>query len=386
MGRAVLIGAAFFFIFGGIAGCGTREEKVQTAKPVVAPSVAEIEASKAAPADQAAAAAPQTQAAAQAAAPAKAQEASRAEAKAAGAKKDDAGVAVEVDGVKMTKAQLDGEVKKRIDLLKDEIKPDKLDQAKAEIRKGLVEDFVLRTLLGKEVAAKKITATEKEIAEILEGMKSQLPPGVTMDAVMKKNNIDAAKMREEIAMNIKINKLIEKGLGTKGRATDKEIGDFFEKNRDKFKQPESVHARHILVGKTAEDKEKALAEKKAKAEDLRKKLLGGADFADLAAKHSDCPSKQSGGDLGTFTRGQMVKPFEDAAFSQAKNAIGPVVETDFGFHIIQVLDRQAEQTAKLDGEMKKKIGAFLEGQKRQGFFDEMVKRLKASANIVVYGT
>jgi len=118
---------------------------------------------------------------------------------------------------------------------------------------------------------------------------------------------------------------------------------------------------------------------------VRKKLLGGADFADLAAKNSDCPSKQAGGDLGTFARGQMAKPFEDAAFSQKKNAIGPVVETNFGFHIIQVLDHQASQVVKLDKDTKQRINAYLEGQKRQGAFDGIVKRLKAAANIVIYG-
>ena len=270
-------------------------------------------------------------------------------------------------------------------MIKGQIPADKLEQAKAEIRKGLVDDFVLRTLLNREVAAKKVTATEKEIAAVMEGMKSQLTAGVTMDELMKKNQIDVAKMRDDIGMNIKLNKLIEKAAGGAIKITDKEIAEFYEKNKEKFMKPETVHARHILVTRVPEDTEKNLTDKKAKAEDLRKKLLEGADFADLAAKNSDCPSKQAGGDLGTFARGQMVKPFEDAAFSQEKNAIGPVVETDFGFHIIQVLDHQASQVVKLDTDTKQRINTYLEGQKRQGVFDGIVKRLKAAANIVVYG-
>jgi peptidyl-prolyl cis-trans isomerase C len=219
----------------------------------------------------------------------------------------------------------------------------------------------------------------------MEEMKSQLPAGVTMDELIKKNRIDVAKMRDDIGMNIKINKLIEKALGGKIKITDKETADFYEKNKDKFTKPETVHARHILVSRVPADTEKNLTDKKAKAEDLRKKLLGGADFADLAAKNSDCPSKQAGGDLGTFTRGQMVKPFEDAAFSQEKNAIGPVVETDFGFHIIQVLDHQASQVVKLDTDTKQRINTYLESEKRKSAFDGIVKGLKAAANIVVYG-
>jgi peptidyl-prolyl cis-trans isomerase C len=192
-------------------------------------------------------------------------------------------------------------------------------------------------------------------------------------------------MRDDIGMNIKLNKLIEKTLGGKIKITDKETADFYEKNKDKFTKPETVRARHILVSRVPEDTEKTLTEKKAKAEDLRKKLVGGADFADLAAKNSDCPSKQAGGDLGTFARGQMVKPFEDAAFSQEKNAIGPVVETDFGFHIIQVLDHQASQVVKLDADTKQRISTYLESEKRKSAFDGIVKGLKAAANIVVYG-
>ena len=367
-----MIVTACSLILGMTVGCGSKEEKAKTAKPVMAPGPAET------------AAAPEAvPAAVQEAAPVAALPAVK---PAVPEKKADAaGIAVEVDGVKMTKAQLNTELQKKLAMLKGQIPAENLEQAKAEIRKGLVEEFVMRTLLNKEVAAKKVTATEKEIAEVMEEMKSQLPAGVTMDELMKKNQIDAAKMRADIGMNIKINKLIEKALGGKIKITDKESTDFYEKNKDKFTKPETVHARHILVSKVPEDTEKNLTDKKAKAEDLRKKLLGGADFADLAAKNSDCPSKQAGGDLGTFARGQMVKPFEDAAFSQEKNAIGPVVETDFGFHIIQVLDHQASELMKLDADTKKKINTYLEGQKRQAAFDGMVKRLKAAANIVVYG-
>jgi peptidyl-prolyl cis-trans isomerase C len=369
IGRYIVIVMACSLILGMTVGCGSKEEKAVTAKPVIAPGPAEAVAAPAAV----------QEAAPVAALPAEKSAVSE-------KKADAAGVVVDVDGVKMTKAQLNTELQKRLAMLKGQIPADQLEQAKADIRKGLVDEFVIRTLLIGEVAAKKVTATEKEISEVMEEMmKSQLPPGETMDEFMKKNKIAAARLREEIGINVKINKLFEKELGGKIKITDKETADFYETNKDKFTKPETVHARHILVSRVPEDTEKNLTDKKAKVEDLRKKLLGGADFAKLAAENSDCPSKQAGGDLGPFARGQMVKPFEDAAFSQEKNAIGPVVETDFGFHIIQVLDRQASQIQKLDADTKKRISAFLEGQKRKAAFDAKVKQLKGAANIVVYG-
>jgi peptidyl-prolyl cis-trans isomerase C len=363
-GRYMMIVMACSLVLGMMVGCGSKEEKAKNAQPVIAPGPAETPAAQAAVPEPA-------PAAEQPAAPPK--------------KGDAAGIAVEVDGVKMTKTQLNAELQKKLAMIKGQIPADKLEQAKSEIRKALVDEFVMRNLLNKEIAAKKVTASDKEIAAVMDEMKSQLPAGMTMDELIKKNKIDLAKMREDIGMNIKINKLIEQTLGGKIKITDKETAEFYEKNKDKFTKPETIHARHILVSKVPEDTEKSLTEKKAKAEDLRKKLLGGADFADLAAKNSDCPSKQAGGDLGTFARGQMVKPFEDAAFSQEKNAIGPVVETDFGFHIIQVLDHQASQVVKLDAETKQRINNYLEGQKKKDAFEGIAKRLKAAANIVVYG-
>ena len=366
IGKNLLIMTALLLILISVGGCGSKEEKTATAaQPVMAP-------------------APSTDPAPAAAA---ATSPARTRPPAVESKKEGvaSGLAVEVDGVKLTKDQLETDTQKKVAMLKSQIPAESLEQAKVEIRRGIVDEFVVRTLLKKEIGVKKVTATEKEVAEVLESMKTQLPAGTTMDEMLKKNKIDPAQMREEIGMNIRINKLVMQELGGKVKVADKEISDFYNKNLDKFKKPESVHARHLLVSNAPGDTDKIKAEKKTKAEELRKQLVAGADFAELAKKNSDCPSKENGGDLGTFTRGQMVKPFEDAAFSQEKNAIGPVVETDFGFHIIQVLEHLSPQVAKLDGEMKKQIQAFLERQKQQGAFDALVKRLRAAANIVVYG-
>ena len=300
-------------------------------------------------------------------------------------KENDGEIAVEVDGIKMTKGELNRRLEQKMGQVKSQIPPEQMQQARMQIRRNVIDEFVNVTLLKKEIAAKKITATEKEISSVIDKMKGSMPKGKTFDQFLKQNNIEMAKLRDEIETNIKIEKLIVKEAGGKLNVTDKETSDFYNKNKTMFLKPESVHARHILVAKAAKDTEKAQAEKRAKAEDIRKKLVAGEDFAGLAAKYSDCPSKQNGGDLGTFTRGQMVKPFEDAAFSQAPKAIGPIVVTDFGHHIIQVLEHNIAQTLKLDAEMKKRIAGFLERKKQEEAFGKLIKRLKADADIVISG-
>lgn len=293
-------------------------------------------------------------------------------------------VVAEVDGVKLTQGELDSEVKKKFDSIKDRIPPDRGKQVRENMKRQVINDFIVRTLLKNEVKRLGITSTEQEVALAVDQLKSSLPTGMTLEDLMEKNRITRADMEEEIKLGIKINKLVLAQSKGKGKPTDREVTRFYEKNKEKFKMPESVHVRHILIARTAKDSDAVKAERREKVENIRKQLLEGADFAELAKKYSDCPSKESGGDLGILARGQTVKPFEDAAFSQQEKVIGPIVETEFGYHIIQVLEHRGPKTLALDERTKEKISAFLVQQKQQETFEALLKKLKGQANIVVY--
>lgn len=109
------------------------------------------------------------------------------------------------------------------------------------------------------------------------------------------------------------------------------------------KEKTEANVAHILImykgSKNAFDTvTRSKEEAKALADSLREQAKAGADFAELARSYSDCPSKANGGTLGKFKRGDMVKPFEDVAFSLKKDKISDIVETDFGFHIIKGLN------------------------------------------------
>jgi peptidyl-prolyl cis-trans isomerase D len=156
-------------------------------------------------------------------------------------------------------------------------------------------------------------------------------------------------------------------LAAKYAPSDKEVEDFYKRNAStRFKHADEVHARHILIAVPAgaSDKEKAAA--KAKALDVLKQAQSGGDFAKLAATYSDDTSnKLQGGDLGTFERGQMVKPFEDAAFAMKPGQI-TMVETHFGFHVVKVeqsspahIDTFAEAKPKIVEELRTQAGAKL---------------------------
>jgi parvulin-like peptidyl-prolyl isomerase len=101
---------------------------------------------------------------------------------------------------------------------------------------------------------------------------------------------------------------------------------------------DKVSASHILLmydGSMRSSNSRSKEEAQALIEDLKAQLADGGDFGELAKEHSDCPSGRDGGDLGSFGKGQMVKEFQDAAFTLDVGAVSDVVETDFGFHLIQ---------------------------------------------------
>jgi peptidyl-prolyl cis-trans isomerase D len=151
------------------------------------------------------------------------------------------------------------------------------------------------------------------------------------------------------------------------QVTDAQIQDYYNGHKDEYRTPERVHARHILLSIANKPKDE-VPKIQAQAEALLKQIKSGGDFAELAKKNSQDPgSAQKGGDLGWVSRGQMVKNFEDAVFTLKPNEISNVVTTEYGFHIIQVLEKQSAHLQTLD-EVKPAIIATL---KNQNVFDRM---------------
>ncbi len=148
-------------------------------------------------------------------------------------------------------------------------------------------------------------------------------------------------------------------IGKKISIDEPEITSYYDNNIDAFSDKEERHARHILFKANENDTEATHAEKRAKAEEILALAKEGADFSELAKQHSEGPSKSSGGDLGYFPRGRMIKPFEDAVFTLEKGEISDIVKTSYGYHIIKVEDIKEAQTKPLK-EVRDEIVSILQ--------------------------
>lgn len=148
---------------------------------------------------------------------------------------------------------------------------------------------------------------------------------------------------------------------------DAELRKYYDTNKDQFRTPDRVHVRHILISTMNKSKEDA-AKAEAKANDLLKQIKAGADFAELAKKNSEDPgSAPKGGDLDWVVRGQTVKQFEDAAFSLPVKQTSNVIKTEYGYHILQVLEKENARVKPFD-EVKDQIA---NERKKQFVYDRM---------------
>ncbi len=148
----------------------------------------------------------------------------------------------------------------------------------------------------------------------------------------------------------------------KPAVSDVELEAYYRQNLNRYSSPEQRSARHILFKTSEGDSEDVLSEKYQQAEQVLELARAGDDFAELAQQYSEGPTGPKGGDLGTFSRGRLVKPFEDAVFSLSEGEISDVVvETQFGFHIIKLEKIEPARTKPLD-EVKDSITAILQKQ------------------------
>lgn len=259
--------------------------------------------------------------------------------------------------------------------------PAQLAQARQQTQEMLIDGFIAESLLLKEAEKKNITATDEDIEESMNELKGRLPAGMSFEMALQNQNMTMDDLRRRLTNDIKTRKLMDTRLESIAEASDDDILKFYDDNKEQFNRPQTVAARHILAKFAPEDDDAAKATKKADLEKLRKELCDGGDFAAAAEKHSDCPSKSRGGDLGSFPEGRMVPEFEEAAFSQKIDDIGPIVETKFGYHIIQVTERNEAGVQPLE-EIKDQIAKFINDRNKRDAAMAYVEELKTDADII----
>jgi len=245
-----------------------------------------------------------------------------------------------------------------------------LDQsAIVSFKKNILNQLIDYELFYQQAQKEKIKISNDEIDLEIDKIKDNFSSPEEFNEALKANDITLDLLKDDIKRQLMINKVLGE---TKNQVTitDEELLEYYNENKESLFEPEQVHARHILV-ETDEEANNLLLQLKE----------GLTDFAELAKEKSIGPSAPSGGDLGFFTKGQMVKEFEDAAFALEQGEISDVVQTEFGYHIIKCEEKKEEYSPTFE-EAKEKISNTLRSQRENEAISALISRLREEAAIV----
>ena len=248
-----------------------------------------------------------------------------------------------------------------------------------ELKEKIIEQMIDEKILIHETKRKKIKVNKKEIEDGIGEIRKRFGTEEEYNQELARQGLSEEKFREQVKEQLMVIKLIDQEVKAKVvPPTDSEIEDFYKQNEAEMVEPEQVRARHILI-KVDEntDKKKALNIIKDILKEVKK---GKTSFAELAKKYSQGPSAPRGGDMGFFIRGQMVRKFEEAAFALKVGEISDVVETEYGYHIIQCIEKKAAEKKSLE-EIRDYLRNFIFQKRMEERYAEWLRVLRDKASI-----
>jgi len=291
-------------------------------------------------------------------------------------------VVVTVNGTAVTEGEIRNLVGQALQRFGGQIPPQQMQMLMPQFRERATSQAIDRILLASAAESSGIEVSDEKVGEMVDQAKQSLPEGMTLETALGQMGMDLESWKKEIRSQMQIEELVNQKVSAAPEATEEEVKTFYEAHPQYFESPESVTASHILLGFEDGDSDEVKAEKKAKLEGIKKQIEEGGDFAAMAKEHSSCPSSQRGGDLGSFGKGQMVPPFEKAAFTMAPGELSGIVETNFGYHLIKVTQKSEAGMQPLE-EARAQITQHLNQQKKEGIWTEYLEGLRKEADIVV---
>ena len=274
------------------------------------------------------------------------------------------------------------ELKKAAQQYKKRGMPLNADQEKSAAKK-LIDDEIGRTLLVLKAKESGISITKEMMEKRIKEVKAKFRSDAIFEHKLADQGLTLDQYKKELETDLYMDQIIKKEIEPKIQIPEKEALDYYEKNKKKFTKPEKVRASIILL-KFNPSKGKAGEQKVLKKfESILDQLQNGSDFAAMAKKFSQDSLASKGGDLGYFTKKQMLPAFSNKAFKMKTGEISDIFRTGHGFHVLKVTDKKSKKTSSFSEE-KSKINTLLSLKKSSQATQEYIKELKEKAKIKTY--
>ncbi len=257
------------------------------------------------------------------------------------------------------------------------------DAFMAQFGPRILQQLIDGELLYQEASREKFGASEQEVEEAFASLSGRYESPEQFQAEMENRGFTAESLKNSMKKQITIQNFIEGTIVKEAIVPVEVVREAYDQNPQNFSRPEEIKASHILIKSAESDpQEKKDAARKRAAELSAKAREKGADFAELARNNSEGPSAPSGGDLGFFSAGRMVKPFEEAAFALKVNEVSDPVLTQFGYHVIKVTDRRQATVVSFE-EAREELEADLKNRMVNELIGRKLSDLREKAEIQV---
>jgi len=249
-------------------------------------------------------------------------------------------------------------------------------------RKNALRDLIDQSLLvqrGKDMSISVETEVIKQLDQIR--IQNKLADMDALEKAVSSQGLNWEDFKNNIRSHLITQKVIGQEVGSHITIAESDAKKFYEDHKGEFIGPEAVALREIVVS-TEGKKESELPDLKKKAETARKRVDDGEDFGEIAKRMSDGSTKEQGGYLGTYKRGELAKPIEDRVFSMKRNQLTDVVETKQGYLILQVLEHYDEGQQSYE-KVKDKIMNQLYEERIQPALRTYLKTLREQSYVVI---
>ena len=295
------------------------------------------------------------------------------------------GVAIVVNGHEISAAQ----VKKAAEILHQGMVaayPQKaLEGVPTEVTAGAAQQLIANRLLIDEAKLRKIEPGTTEVDSACELLKKRFPDQAAFERELIKMGETDSSFRAQIIEGVRLDALMRTLLKDVKVIDTQECRAFYEKNKDKYIGPGRVRESQIFLpftdSMTAEAKQKLTAN----AQELRKKLQGGANFAAIAKEYSRGPGAAEGGDIGWFKEGDLRPDLEKPLIALAKGGVSDIVTTEVGLFLLQKTDEEPQKQLSYD-DVKDRVRFLLEIKERNDLIGRHIDSLMSSAKIKYFDT
>jgi peptidyl-prolyl cis-trans isomerase C len=249
-----------------------------------------------------------------------------------------------------------------------------------QLKDEILESLINLRLLYQHSQAKGIRIEDSEVESYYRARVAQYPSTHDYQNSIKAAGLTDADIKMRIRRTLGAQKFVEEHVAPRASVTDEEVLEYYKANPNEFEHDVLVHAAHILIKVSPWADKETRRKAKEKLVNIRTQIEAGADFAEMAKKYSEGPSKADGGDLGYFGYAQMAPTFETAAFALRPGEISKVVTTQFGYHLIKVYDRKPAGRETFE-EAAPILKSRFKKERLDTHLHQVVEQLKAKAKI-----